>query len=52
MECIEHPYPADVVAQAEDAVARAVRLLDADYLPTANDPYACKFCDWRDQGGC
>lgn len=52
VEMIEHVYADDVVSQAEIIVRRAVELLSNDYLPTRNDPEICKFCDWRDTGGC
>lgn len=39
-------------AHAEREAIGAVRQLSQDYLPTKNDPETCKFCDFRNSGGC
>lgn len=49
---IEHIYAPNAVEQAEQQAIGAVRQLEADYLPTKNDPEICKYCDFRATGGC
>lgn len=52
VEMIEHTYSNTIEDEVETEVRNAVLLLENDYLPTQKDPYICRFCDWRTEGGC